>query len=157
MVSLNNILSMGIQLFKKRIKYNKEADDFHNVPELKFILYEEILSRYKNSKTALKFFEQFLIGLKKYNKEDFRIDLLKKFIINDEEVYSENILNSFVEISQLWGIEAVFSHDLKGLYISISKVRVITKQRLLNKIPTKMIEKFHKDLDFEYLLFVNNK
>ena len=101
MVSLNNILEIGVNIFHKRIEYLKEKDEYSCPPELKYILYEELLVKYKTPKVALRIYEQVIISLKKLQDSDFRADILKKFLINDEGAFSENILNFFTDISEL--------------------------------------------------------
>lgn len=61
---MKQILSVASQMFKRKIDYDdiKEKQDL----ELADILYDEYVAKYKTEHIALRHFEQFLIGIKKY-------------------------------------------------------------------------------------------
>ena len=83
----------------------KEADENKGPPELKFIIYEMILGKYKNQQMSLRQFENFIFSLKNMKSKDFRIEIMKRFIINDNHVYSEELLNLYISVITTLGID----------------------------------------------------
>lgn len=85
------------------------------------VLYDEFVSKFKTEKVALRHFEQYLIGIKRFKKDDFRIELLKRFIIWDHEMLSKEIIDAFVILINSWAqsLEKIFTHNLKSVFVSI--------------------------------------
>ena len=62
-------------MYRRKLEYESLKDKYDQ--DLVFTLFEEMLSKHKNEKITLRNMEQFLIGLRKYKKMDYRIELLK--------------------------------------------------------------------------------
>ena len=99
------MLSLILEILKRRTKYQSETDEFTNPPELKFIVYDHILSKYKNHQIAVRQYENLVVSLKRLKSKDFRIELAKRFLINDNQTYSEEILNTFIDVANSLGID----------------------------------------------------
>ena len=45
--NVQSLMSIILQIIYRRIKYDKEADEISQATQLKFLIFEELLSRYK--------------------------------------------------------------------------------------------------------------
>ena len=45
--NVQSLMSIILQIIYRRIKYDKEADEISQAPQLKFLIFEELLTRYK--------------------------------------------------------------------------------------------------------------
>ena len=57
-------MNITSKLFKRKIEYD-QIDDKKNT-ELIFVLYDEFVAKHKTEQVALRHFEQYLIGIRKY-------------------------------------------------------------------------------------------
>jgi hypothetical protein len=62
-----------------------------------------------------------LAGLKKWQKQDFRIEILKRFLILDENVLSEEVMEMFYSLVRMDGIPVndAFSQKIQNVFVDL--------------------------------------
>ena len=108
---MKNCLNVLKETIKRRLEYTLDNHSIKAPPEIKYLLYEEILRKCKNENSSLKQFDQFIAALMKYKSQDFRIELMKRFILNDEQVFSDEILESVLKIIKFLGIGILLGNN----------------------------------------------
>lgn len=83
--------------------------------------------------------------------------VLKRFILPDSEVYSEDILDALVGIAHSIGIHKVFSESITNTFVDIQKVQGIVKSKLANRLPKTMLKQLWSKINKNFIVFINRK
>ena len=150
---VKQILTIAAGMYKRKQEYEGTKDK--NDQDLIFILFDELLAKHKNEKITLRNLEQFLIGIRKFKRFDYRIDLLKKFFIWDGDWLSNEVVEAFYLVIKSWGhsIESILLNDLKKMFIDIGYLEKFIKQKLLPNAPPKLVSKLLKNVDRHWKIF----
>ena len=88
---------------------------------------------------------------------DFRIEVMKRFIINDNHVYSEEILNLFISIITVLGIDRWFSDQIRKIFINYNRIEYLVRTKFIGKIPPQMIDRLRDSIDEKSYVFLSQK
>ena len=82
---------------------------------------------------------------------------MKRFLINDNQTYSEEILNLFIDVIYSLGTESWFSDKINSTFINYSRVEYIVKSKFGGKMPKQMIDRIFESIDDKSSVFLSQK
>lgn len=107
--SFKHVLSVLKESLKRRMAFDPAENELIDAPEFRFCIYEEILSKFKNEKISLRSYEHFIIALKYFKSQDFRVELMRRFVVNDEKAFSEEVFLGIITLFQHLGLSKKIS------------------------------------------------
>ncbi|CAI2364698.1 unnamed protein product [Moneuplotes crassus] len=179
-LTVKQVLEIAGNIYKRNIQ--NEAKD----TELMFILYDELIAKHKNKKIALRYYEQFLIGLNNYSSLDIRVSILKRFLICNNNVLSHEIVQGFyvlikylIQPTEILKSEKqidgslkkemlskpnrtlmpslLFTADLKKCFVDTEYLKRLAVSRIFQICPKKFISKLNQELDKNCKIFLNGR
>ncbi|CAI2366199.1 unnamed protein product [Moneuplotes crassus] len=154
--SLKNCLQILKEACNRRLEIFQEKNSMKRPPELRTYLYEEMLKRCKNEKIAVRQYEQFILCLKRFKTQDYRIDLFKRFLVYDEETFSEEIFESVLKILTYLKLDRVFSLQVQDVYIPLSNAEQCIL-RIFPNSPKILRNKVLSSVQHSCKVFLNTK
>jgi hypothetical protein len=109
---LSKVLPMIKDTLEKRLSYIQPSDSIESPPSITLLLYEGLLSKYKNEKIALRNYEKLLSQLRSLRSKDFRIDFFLRLIIPDHHSLPSSLLPALLRLLSHLPLSDLFTPNL---------------------------------------------